>query len=308
MCAVGKSSFSIRPARDSDRADIQAIASQIWGGTDYLPLMFDRWLADTDGAFYVAQVDNRVVGTAKLSQLGEDEWWLEGLRVHPELQGQGIGRQLHLAVVDLAARTGSGMLRLSTDEDYYPTHRYAAETGFVKLRNYLLYEVNAYPHQFGAADFRELTVAEVPAVRDFLSRSALYAYAQHSTLGRQWKAYRITDERLQQWANEHLVYGWYAKRTPHVLGGVVILGGAALYASARTEMDVIYLDAAQGHLAQIARAVRGLAGRLGYNRLRHMLPVHPDRLVAIEQGGWRRPKDNRGRAVLFGRTLDPPSS
>jgi predicted N-acetyltransferase YhbS len=308
MCAVVKSTLTIRTARDTDRADIQAIASQIWGGSDYLPLMFDRWLAEPDGAFFVAQLDNQVVGTAKLSRLGEGEWWLEGLRVHPEHQGQGIGRQLHLAVVELAVRSGNGSLRLSTDEDYYPTHRYAAETNFVKLRNYLLYEVRAYPHQFGADAFRALSSEDVPRVRDFLNRSALYEYAQRSTLGRQWKAYQITDERLQHWATEHLLYGWHAKNKPQTLGGVVILGGAALYPSARTEMDVIYLDATQGHLAQMARAIRGLAGRLGFDRLRHMLPVHPDRLVAIEQGGWRRPKDNRGRAVLFGRTLDAPTT
>ncbi|MBX3085856.1 MAG: GNAT family N-acetyltransferase [Anaerolineae bacterium] len=304
MCAATLATLTIRRAQESDRADIESIAGQIWRGMDYLPMMFDRWLADAEGAFYIAEFEDRVVGTAKLSRLSDGEWWLEGLRVHPDLQGQGIGRRLHHAAIEQALQIGSGVLRFSTDEDYPPTHHYAAETGFVRLRNYLLYETRAYSNQFGADTFHALTAAEVPSARNFLTHSALYEYVHHSTLGRQWKAYQITDERLLHWAADQLLYGWHATNSAHALSGLAILGGAALYPSGRTEMDVIYLDAEQGRLAQIARSIRGLAARLGYDRLRHMLPVAPDRLVALEQGGWRRPKDNRGRAVLFGRSLD----
>ena len=43
--------FAIRPLTVEDRPAVEAIADQIWEGNDYLPAVFDRWLADEDGLF-----------------------------------------------------------------------------------------------------------------------------------------------------------------------------------------------------------------------------------------------------------------
>ena len=46
--------FEIRPMRPGDKPAMVDIASRIWDGTDYLPFVFDDWLADPDGEFAAA--------------------------------------------------------------------------------------------------------------------------------------------------------------------------------------------------------------------------------------------------------------
>ena len=44
-----------------------AFSSRIWEGRDYLPRVFDAWLADGDGEFDAVLLDGRVVGCGKLT-------------------------------------------------------------------------------------------------------------------------------------------------------------------------------------------------------------------------------------------------
>jgi hypothetical protein len=145
-----------------------------------------------------------------------------------------------------------------------------------------------------------ITPADIPDLLGFLERSAHLGEAHGSTMDRAWKCYRITSARLTTWSDHKQVYGWFGAEQRH-LNGVVILGPRADHAA--DEMDMIYLDAAAGKLAVMSSAARGLASRLGYATIRYMMPMIPDRLVAIEQAGWRRPADGSGNACLFSRPL-----
>lgn len=306
-------SLMIRPARLTDRAGVEAIAARNWDGRDYLPHVFERWLNDASGEFYVATVTEAkaevVIGTGKVSCLGEGEWWLEGLRVHHDYRQRGIGRTLHLHGMNVALRTGSGVLRMSTDLFNEAVHRYAAETAFTVAQRYLRYDARAYATQFGAEQFTVLTTDDVPMVGAFLSGSAFFERCQRGTMGRAWKCHLLTPQRLAAWCAEGNVFGWrqptrYRNGTRRGIDGVVIVGHAPALTSATVgEMDVTYLDAIPGSFGALARSVRGLAGKQGYARLRFMLPTAPSHQVAIEQGGWRRPRDNSGQAVLFSRAL-----
>jgi len=90
----------IRQCRLSDREDIEDISSLIWEGEDYLSRVFDEWI--DDGGFFVALRDGRVIGTAKITFLPGKVAWLEGLRVHPDYQGKGIGRELNDFILNYA--------------------------------------------------------------------------------------------------------------------------------------------------------------------------------------------------------------
>lgn len=306
-------SLSIRPAQITDRAGIEAIAARNWDGRDYLPHVFERWLTDAQGEFYVATVTDAaaesVVGTGKVSCLGEGEWWLEGLRVHPDYRQRGIGRALHRHGVNVAVRMGSGVLRMSTDLFNDAVHRYAAETAFAVAQRYLRYEARAYASGFGAEQFMPLKPDDVPMVGTFLSGSAHFERCQRGTMGRAWKCTLITPERLVAWCAEGNVFGWqqptrYRNAARRGIDGVVIMSHPiATTSGVAGEADVMYLDAVPGTFGALARSVRGLAGKQGYDRLRTMLPTAPSHQVAIEQGGWRRPRDNSGQAVLFSRSL-----
>lgn len=304
--------FLIRPARLADRAGLEAIAARTWDGRDYLPRVFEAWVGDPHGEFYVgllagAEGDEHVVGAGKITRLGSGEWWLEGLRVHPDFQRRGLGRLLHQyglrRALALAASDADPVLRLATDAYNESVHKVAAETGFVLVGRYLRYEARTYTHQFGAAQFHRLSTADVPTATDFLGQSPHFEACQRGSMGRAFKAHLLTADRLSQWSAEDRLYGWYEPRASGALTGVVVITPTAGPFPQTDELDVSYLDAAPGMFAALARAVRGLGGRLGYARLRTMLPIVPGHLVAIEQGGWRRPRDNSGQAVLFSRPL-----
>jgi RimJ/RimL family protein N-acetyltransferase len=107
--------FEIRPMRPGDKPAMVDIASRIWDGTDYLPFVFDDWLADADGEFAAAILDGRVVGCGKLSFPAPGHAWLEGLRKDPAVADGGLAEAVtRYFLRRLAARPGLASVRFST--------------------------------------------------------------------------------------------------------------------------------------------------------------------------------------------------
>lgn len=311
----------IRPAAETDRAGMESIASRTWEGYDYLPMMITPWLADPEGEFYVATLPHpvsgepngqRVVGVGKLTRFGPTEWWLEGLRVDPDLYGKGIGRALQVYGVArfdaLAASAPGSIVRLCTDVENAPVHRMMSMSGFELGGHFRRYNADAQPSATGMHAFHALTEADLPKVRAFLDASPHYQNVQCSVIGWRWVLQYITDERLKAWMAEGRVHGWTGRRhDPESLDGLVI-GRVATWRSAPQPYSVEYLDALPGSLALLAQAVRGLVLRLGCSAVQHMLLARPERLVAMEQAGWRRPEDDSGKAVLYSRPVATDSA
>ncbi|HNX38241.1 MAG TPA: GNAT family N-acetyltransferase [Candidatus Cloacimonadota bacterium] len=84
---------TIRLARPSDTADLEAIARTIWDGTDYLPRIMDRWISEP--WFFVCVYEGKVIACIKLSLFPDNVLWIEGLRVHRRFQGKGIATLLN---------------------------------------------------------------------------------------------------------------------------------------------------------------------------------------------------------------------
>ena len=53
--------LTLRPARPADRDRIVEITGDVWGGRDYIPKVFDRWVSDAGAAFQAAEIEG-VVG------------------------------------------------------------------------------------------------------------------------------------------------------------------------------------------------------------------------------------------------------
>ena len=70
-----------RPVLPKDTPDVLELTRWIWGGHDYIHLVWADWLKDTEGLLTVAEYGGHVVGLYKLTRLSPSEWWLEGLRV-----------------------------------------------------------------------------------------------------------------------------------------------------------------------------------------------------------------------------------
>jgi len=65
----------IRRARPDDLEPLLAMCRSIWGGTDYLPLVLDRWLSDKRGTTLVATLRGTPVGMSRIALLGPREVW-----------------------------------------------------------------------------------------------------------------------------------------------------------------------------------------------------------------------------------------
>lgn len=95
--------IEFRRLTHEDYEDICDISMDIWGGTDYLPKVFHKWV-DDDGFFLgaIENTNNKVIGVAKLSILPDKSAWLEGLRVHKQYRGLKIAREISETLLNIA--------------------------------------------------------------------------------------------------------------------------------------------------------------------------------------------------------------
>ena len=96
-----------RQARRGDRDAVVDFAADTWPelGGDYIPRVFDEWV-ETDGPdqrTFVACVDDRPVGVCQGVVLSGHEAWGQGMRVAPEVRGEGVSEALTEALFAWAA-------------------------------------------------------------------------------------------------------------------------------------------------------------------------------------------------------------
>ncbi|MCK4679512.1 GNAT family N-acetyltransferase, partial [bacterium] len=109
------------------------MSKHIWGGHDYMPLVWDRWLAEKKGALLTVTVDGRPVGTSKVSLLAPGEVWLEGLRLHPDHHGLGLSKRIHRATFREAAKLNPRTVRYSTWIGNEASRRIAEKNDFWQI-------------------------------------------------------------------------------------------------------------------------------------------------------------------------------
>ncbi len=114
----------IRRAKTADSAAAAAVVKSVydeygftWDEHGYHADLLDVETAYT--AFFVAELDGRIVGTAGLSQHGS----LERLYVLPDARGAGAGSALLAAVADEARRRGHERLEIWSDKRFEDAHR-----------------------------------------------------------------------------------------------------------------------------------------------------------------------------------------
>jgi N-acetylglutamate synthase-like GNAT family acetyltransferase len=90
------------------------ITARVWEGTDYLPHVFDRWLADPASTFEVAEEQGTVVALHRLRPLTQGVVLYEGLRVAEEHRRRGVGRAMLQHALEEAAGQGFREMRVVT--------------------------------------------------------------------------------------------------------------------------------------------------------------------------------------------------
>jgi GNAT superfamily N-acetyltransferase len=163
---------SLRPAAASDTAQVLALSALIWEGDDYIPYVWEDWLKDAHGLLVVAEWQGRIAGLGKLTRLSVDNWWMEGLRTHPDFAGRGVASQTFHCLLETWQRTGSGTLRLATHSKNTPIHYICEREGLEWLGELVIYK--AYPLAEPCQAFQPIAAAEIDSVLTSLKSSAAF--------------------------------------------------------------------------------------------------------------------------------------
>ncbi len=165
-----------------------AFATHTWEGWDYVPRVWDTWVAAPDGVLLVACAAQAATGPdgtpiaagqpvamSRLALLAPGEGWVEGIRVDPAVRGRDVATNLQVAELAWAVAHDVRIVRYATGEDNEASHRLGARHGFVRLPDRRAYG----PHRDTGPD--EARPADASALR------TLDAHAPAAEIERWWR-------------------------------------------------------------------------------------------------------------------------
>ncbi len=272
-----------RPALPMDTADVIELTRTIWEGEDYVPAVWDEWLADYSGLLLIAEYGGHVVGLGKLTQLAPGEWWMEGLRVHPDYAGLGVASHIHDYQQAYWEKVEGEVVRLVTVSYREAVKHLCQRTGFTLLGELTSFSAPAIASANGS--FRKLLEAEVEDALRFTSiRAESILFSNLIDEGWQWA------ELSAHWLTRAARAGhaWWWRHTNHADGLILLRTGDEDESEA---LFIRYLLCSLGDMAACLRELRHLAASLGYRELRWIAPLSPELITALEEAGFQRDWD-----------------
>ncbi|MCE5196807.1 MAG: GNAT family N-acetyltransferase [Negativicutes bacterium] len=123
--------------------DIKEMLSRTADEDDYVLFTWQEWLQHPEkGMTFVALWDGKPVGTTHIAYLDEENCWLQGIRIAPEMQGKGIGKAMSANSVAFAKKKGFRVARCGIDADNHVSQHVTGLAGFVKVFDYQAYLKN----------------------------------------------------------------------------------------------------------------------------------------------------------------------
>lgn len=195
--------LEIRRARPEDRPAALEICAHTWENGDYIPFVWDEWLADEAGPLLVAVLDGRVVALEKISWTSPTEVWLEGMRVHPDHRKAGIATALFRYSLRWATERGARIARLATGSSNQAVHRMVAAVAFRLVHRCRYYEAPGAPGE----TLRALRASEAATFWDRIQRWPAFAQAR-GLYTWNWAWQPLTHERFVQHVSQGEVWAW----------------------------------------------------------------------------------------------------
>lgn len=100
--------------RPADKPRVLELVADVWEGQDYIPAVFDEWVADPAASFQAAELDGVVVGLQRTRAITRSVAFYEGLRVASWARRRGVARAMLGAAVEEARSLGFERMRLVT--------------------------------------------------------------------------------------------------------------------------------------------------------------------------------------------------
>src|SRR5579859_2574604 len=133
---MDSATVNIRPGRADDFDRVVEMTREVWGGTDYVPFVWDKWTKQDCGIVLVAERDRQVVGFQNQYLQDANSAWIEGIRVADESRGQGIAQKLLRAGIKWAQWQGCTRCRLTTSSENVASNRIAEAAGFMSVASF----------------------------------------------------------------------------------------------------------------------------------------------------------------------------
>lgn len=289
-------SLTFRPVRPEDKERIVAFTFNTWGDDedDYIKDVFDDWLADPRGEFTAAVLASEVVGIAKLTDMGADEWWLEGLRIDPAYRRRGIASEFNRYHIKLARRLGGKVARYMTGGGNVGSQTVGAQAGFQHILTYTAHLAEAsdgFPRPI------LLTRDDVPALTRWIHSPLMYQL--HGVYRDAWSVKTLTEAELRRVVDAKFVYG--LKAETGLISAWALLRPDEYDDSEDGEHSRLRVDHIDGELyavTELARQIRALAASRHRSEVSAGISDYPPLVQAIVDAGYRVNPDKFSLWVL----------
>ena len=272
--------FLIRPARATDKAAVLAFCSRTFDWGDYLPEVWDEWLADPQGQLLVATLGEVPVGVAKVTLLTPTEAWLEGLRVDERYRGHGLGWQFQVRCLQVAHELGADVARLATHSKNLPVHTMTERSGMRHVASACCLVAPALPSSEDAASLVSLALQDWPQVVTRILHGPTLA-EMHGLYGAGWTWETLTEARLRAHLERGQVLALQDDR------GTTTAAAIVMDIEPRWKLvPVGYVDGSGAHAKALARGLRRHAASLCLDKVEAMISVSPELREAFGQAGY----------------------
>jgi GNAT superfamily N-acetyltransferase len=269
-----------RPALHQDTEEVMELCSHIWDGGDYIPQVWEEWLADPNGLLGVAELRGRVVGVFKLTKFQDQEWYMEGLRVHPDFQGKGIASHIHEYVVETWRRMGSGIIRLTTGSYNIKVHHMCEQTGFKRIAEFIPYRASSL--QEATRNFTELKMEEAAHAKEFVLGNQIHALSS-GLINLGWVYADLQTNHILEVIGYRHAWWWR--------------DGLGLISIWEDDEDddhqpgIELVACSLSDLQELLVEYRRLMGEIGYKSAGWVAPNQPEVLFCLEKAGFERSGD-----------------
>jgi GNAT superfamily N-acetyltransferase len=270
----------IRPALPKDKPEVLELAKHIWDGGDYIPYVWDEWLAEQDGIFVVSECDGKVAGLAKLTRFAPGDWFMEGLRVHPDWREKGIASRLNDYQLEYWRKHGEGSVRLATASYNVKVHHMAERNGFERIMEFVPFTAPQLADK--RDEFEPVTPAELPEVIEFVRHHPAFNLV-HGLLDIGWRWANLDIKYFQNAQEDGFLWWWKNKS-----------GLLAFWLDDENEEmrpHVLVAVSPIDQLDEFLRDYRRLATRIDKKQVGWTAPVHPEVQAALQRAEFSRSWD-----------------
>ncbi len=229
--------FSVKEAKPSDKAAVLRFCQNTFAWGDYIPNVWDSWLADSDGKIFVATFEGIPVGMCHVEVVKAGEAWLEAARVAVEFRRKGAASLLNDACLEWAMKRGAKVARLVTDSNNFTAQKALPKSEFEQVSDWALMEFDGCELD-ACKNVRFAERSDVDAIWKFLVSSECFAKsAGLFTIVFRWMS--LDHARLRRFIGRRMAI---VHEQSKGIDGLVLFDDTVKYAWQENSVQTCYVD------------------------------------------------------------------